>query len=248
MPRPTPRQWIYLSIVGLAIVAVLFYLLTRDAQSGEQEAQAEQRKTEIVASSALDQVLAECEGPDLSAREQRFCLRAERAAEAVENDDLTLIPGPRGERGPVGPPGADGRDGEPGATGPRGATGPAGKAGEPGLPGPTGPAGDRGLTGTPGADGRDGQDGAQGPQGEPGPAGDQGPRGEQGPQGAPGAAGPAGPPGNTGPAGPAGPAGPQGIPGVINVATSPACGDLMPNMTVSLSYDAATQTLTLVCA
>lgn len=34
----------------------------------------------------------------------------------------------------------------------------------------------------------------------------------------------------------------------MNVATSPACGDLMPNMSISLAYDASTQTITLVCA
>lgn len=151
----------------------------------------------------------------------------------------TPAPGPTGAtgatgpRGPAGAPGDDGQDGAAGATGPtgaRGAAGPTGKAGEPGLPGATGTAG------------------ATGPRGEAGPAGPKGDKGEPGPKGDAGEPGPRGERGPAGPQGDPGPAGPQGIPGIVNVTTSPACSDLMPNMAVSLAYDAATQTLTLVCA
>lgn len=225
MPRPTPRQWIYLSIVGLAIVAVLFYFLTRDAQSDEQAAKAEKRQTEIVASSALDQVLAECEAPALSARERRFCLRAERAAEAVENDDVTLIPGPKGDTGATGPSGADGRDGAPGATGARGATGPAGKAGEPGLPGPTGSVGPSGT---------DGSDGQPGPKGDTGPAGPKGDTGDRGPTGEPGVPGP------EGPAGPAGPQGAPGAPGAAGVGIIGLTCDSVTPLTLTVTYSDGT--------
>jgi hypothetical protein len=232
MPRPTPRQWIYLSIVGLAIVAVLFYLLTRDAQKGEAQA-------ERVVQTFADQAASACADPvqRVELAEQGFsCKALEEAAEQVENDDVdpVLVPGPQGDRG---------------LTGPRGFPGPAGVDGEPGPRGLVGPQGDRGPRGFDGSDST-----IPGPQGEastvPGPAGpkgDAGPRGEQGPRGETGPAGPQGDPGPAGPVGADGAPGPAGPAGVVNVVTAPACAALLPGMSVSLTYDAGTQTLTLTC-
>ena len=139
----------------------------------------------------------------------------------------------------VGAPGEDGEDGArgpaglPGAAivGPRGPVGPAGRAGEDGEsikgdPGATGTAGPKGDTGATGSRGEQGQRGDAGANGEPGPPG------------------PPGPPGLNGAPGPPGP---QGVPGIVNVVTSPGCADLLPNMSLSLTYDAATRTLTLMC-
>jgi len=119
-----------------------------------------------------------------------------------------------------------------------------------------------------GTDGRDGKDG-ESIRGEAGPQGATGERGPgptdaqikaavadycadgrcRGPEGPAGPTGPAGADSTVpGPQGEQGPAGPQGIPGVINVTTSSGCADLLPNMTISLTYDRDTQTLTLVCA
>lgn len=137
----------------------------------------------------------------------------------------------QGERGPVGPAGES-------ITGPRGPAGADGRDGE-SIVGPRGP---RGFTG---ADSTvPGPVGTQGPSGETGSAGPPGKDGEQGPKGEPG---PAGPQGDPGPVGPPGPAGPQGIPGIVNVVTDDSCFG-PPIVKVSLSYDAATQTLTLTCS
>lgn len=154
-----------------------------------------------------------------------------------------------------------------GPPGPQGPMGPRGPAGPPGLDGKDGAAGDpgpRGLPGRPGVDGRDGVDGAPGSDGETvvGPAGPQGERGP-GPSDAQvraavddfcgqgrcvGPAGPAGPPGPPGADSTVpGPAGPPGPPGVVSVQTSPGCASLMPGVSISLAYDPATATLTLVC-
>lgn len=163
------------------------------------------------------------------------------------------IPTPTPVTGPRGARGATGLRGPAGASviGPRGPRGLPGKNGR-SIVGPTGPRGPAGA---------DGEDGAT----IVGPAG---PRGADGTPATPAqiraavdefcgqgrCVGPAGPQGERGPAGadstipgPAGPPGPQGAPGVVNVVTSPECGDLMPNMRIALAYDAATQTLTLVC-
>lgn len=158
-------------------------------------------------------------------------------------DQPEPIPGPAGE------PGADG---DPGPRGPAGADGVS-------IVGPRGPVGPAGETGPPGSDGLPGKAGAPGPAGPAGAAGKDstvaGPKGETGARGEQGPPGPAGadssvpgPQGERGPAGPAGPPGPQGIPGVINVTTSPGCADPLPKVSISLAYDAATQTLTLVCS
>lgn len=241
MPRPTPRQWIYLSIVGLAIVAIAFYFLTRDANQ-----KADNRGAVVV--TFAEQAQEACADPvqraDLA--ETGFsCAALEAAAERVESDDqAVLIPGPRGERGSVGPPGldgSDGRDGSPGATGPRGATGPAGKAGEPGLPGPTGPVGPGGPAGADGQDGARGEIGPTGPTGAKGDTGDTGPAGEPGPRGEPG---PQGPPGEPGAVGPKGAPGAPGAPG-RGIETI-ACDSVTP-FTLTVTYDDGT-TATYECA
>lgn len=145
-----------------------------------------------------------------------------------------VVIGERGQSGATGETGARGLRGEPGADG-RSIVGPAGPPGRPGSDGVDGQS----IVGPPGPVGRTGDTGKDG-QSITGPKGDTGDRGPEGP------AGPAGPAGadSTVP----GPVGPQGIPGVIRVATSPACDDLLPSMKLSLEYDPATQTVTLICA
>lgn len=136
------------------------------------------------------------------------------------------IPGVPGIPGDRGLPGINGASGIPGARGPAGRNGGDGVDGSTGPAGSDGSAGANGEPGSPGKDGANGSDGARGPQGDQGPAGDPGPAGPAGPNGAQGV---------------------QGIPGVVAVDTSPSCSDLAPNMAISLTYDAATQTITLVC-
>lgn len=218
-------------IVGIACLVALRMLY------GDASKESDHRGAVI--ETFADQAAEACADPTQRAelaRQGFSCKAIEDAAERVEGGgDPVLVPGPQGERGLTGPrgfPGPAGVDGEPG---PRGAAGPAGKAGEPGLPGPTGdvgPSGPRGEIGPAGPAGRDGEDGAPG---ERGPQGEKGEPGRDGIDGAPG------------PQGDVGPEGPQGVPGVVNVVTSPECADLMPNTAISLAYDAATQTLTLVC-
>lgn len=187
---------------------------------------------------------------------------AQDQALAEANDALTdvgeapvVVPEPadvdsEGLRGASGATGATGATGDVGPRGPRGLSitgeaGPVGKDGE-AVIGPVGPKGADGQSGTdsntPGPKGADGESivGPVGPKGEPG---NDGARGEPGAKGDPGAPGRDGTDSTT-----PGPAGPQGIPGVVAVTTSPACADMLPNMTISLTYDASTNTLTLVCA
>lgn len=248
VPKVSSRSLrIQVAVVFVAIVLALLWYAGRTAQEGQR---ADDRAA--VVQTFADQAAEACSDPVQRVRlaEQGFsCQAIEDAARKVEDGSVpVLVPGPQGERGLTGPrgfPGPAGIDGEPG---PRGAAGPPGKAGEPGLPGPTGPTGPtgepgaRGEAGAPGAAGKDGIDGEDGAPGDRGPAGERGEKGEPGRGGIDGAAGPQGEPG------PPGPAGPQGIPGVVDVVTSPECSDLAPNMTVSLAYDAATQTLTLACS
>jgi hypothetical protein len=232
MTRPTPKQWVAGSLVLLVAIAAGLYLLTRNAQHGEAQA-------ERVVQTFADQAASACADPlqRVELAEQGFsCKALEDAAEQVQNDDVdpVLVPGPQGERG---------------LPGPRGFSGPAGVDGEPGPRGPEGPQGERGPRGFDGSDstvpGPEGEDSTvPGPAGPAGPKGDTGPRGEQGPRGE---TGPAGPQGPQGPAGPAGADGAPGSAGVVNVVTSPECASLLPGMSVSLAYDAATQTLTLSC-
>lgn len=237
MRRPTPRGWIFVSIAGLAVVAILFYFLTRDANE-----KADNRGQVVV--TFAEQAQEACADPvqraDLA--ETGFsCAALEAAAERVGSDDqAVLIPGPRGERGPVGPPGLDGfdgRDGKPGPTGPRGATGPAGNAGEPGLPGPTGDVGPGGPAGTDGEDGAPGEPGPAGPVGPKGDTGDRGPAGEPGPRGEVGPPGPAGEPG---------PAGPQGDPGAPGRGVDSIACDSATPFTLTITYSDGT-TAVLTC-
>jgi len=179
----------------------------------------------------------------------------DQANKRLEEAGKAPVPVPEAPEVVVGPSGATGAQGPVGPRGPAGASivgpvGPRGPAGDDGrtVVGPQGPAGDDGES-------------VAGPKGDTGEAGRDGKdatpemvdaavsrycsvRGEcVGPQGPPGADSTV-----PGPQGPVGPVGPQGIPGVVNVNTSPACADLLPNMSISLTYDAGTQTITLVCA
>lgn len=231
----THQTWSRRLIAAAAAVTLLAFVVgwaLADRRGDERDdAVSDKRRTEVVATSALDEVLAECEATDLTSRERAFCARAEKAAEAVENDDITLIPGPRGATGPTGTPGVDGDDGDRGPRGSAGRTGPAGKAGEPGLPGPSGEVGPRGEQGATGAAGAAGQ---QGPRGEVGPQGPVGPRGDtgdRGPQGEPGRDGVDGAPG---PAGPAGPTCPDGYAGRDLDVLTPGDGPLTQPVVVTI--------------
>lgn len=225
-----PILYAAVAVAGLVFVlyvATRLVVLDSQAETASERLDRAERDREALASAnaAQDEALAE----------------ANQALRGVGKAPIVVPESPDvdGTAGPRGLPGATGATGATGPRGPRGVDGPAGKAGEPGLPGPTGDVGPAGVRGEPGAAGRDGKDGAAGERGPEGPAGEKGEPGRDGTDGNDGA---------PGPQGPEGPAGPQGIPGVVNVVTSPECSDLAPNMTVSLAYDAASQTLTLVCA
>lgn len=147
----------------------------------------------------------------------------------------------QGERGPVGPAGES-------IVGPRG---PAGRDGQ-SIVGPRGPRGFAGSDST-----------IPGPPGDAGAASTvPGPKGDPGPPGKDGKDGTDATPEMVdaavsrycsvrgecvGPQGPAGQQGPQGGPGVVRVVTDDSCLG-PPIVKVALAYDAATQTLTLVCA
>lgn len=125
-----------------------------------------------------------------------------------------------------------------------------GDRGDPGEPGPEGPPGPTGETGSSGTDGQDGERGPRGPAGIPGEDGERGPRGPQGVTGVgtDGADGPPGPRGPEGPKGEPGQDGEDGLTGVVAVQVvncDPGPGQNLH--TVSLSYDAGSQTLTLTC-
>lgn len=108
---------------------------------------------------------------------------------AVQEIDLGIVKGPKGDRGETGPQGPRGETGLQGIQGPpgeQGETGPTGPQGEIGPQGPRGETGPQGATGERGPQGETGPTGPQGLQGEQGPKGDtgeQGPRGERGEKG-----------------------------------------------------------------
>lgn len=190
----------------------------------------------------------ELQNADAQARSQALSDQVEDLGETPVVTVPEVIPGETGATGATGSrglTGATGAAGEDGRSiiGPRGPAGPVGADGETVI-GPVGPIGKQGEAG------KDGQSitGPAGPKGEKGDTGDRGPVGADG-ESIVGPVGPAGADSTVpGPPGPAGPTGPQGIPGVANVTTSPACADLMPNMAISLDYDANSQTVTLICA
>ena len=98
----------------------------------------------------------------LAALEAKPEIDTSQFATKEELQNISLIPGPKGDPGPQGNPGEvgpqglqglqgeRGRDGEPGPRGERGEQGPAGS------PGPVGPKGDIGPIGPRGENGRDG--------------------------------------------------------------------------------------------
>lgn len=111
----------------------------------------------------------------------------------ILNDyQITILAGAKGDTGPIGPTGPTGPSGGPqgpvGATGATGATGPQGNTGATGL---------QGLQGNTGAQGLVGPQGNTGAQGLVGPAGATGAQGIQGLQGNTGAVGASLPLGNT---------------------------------------------------
>jgi hypothetical protein len=121
------------------------------------------------------------------------------------------------------------------------------------VPNPiAGPQGEAGPIGPQGPPGTDGTDGTQGPRGPPGKQGETGVEGLMGPTGSSGDIGPAGPPGPAGPdgpqgpQGPEGPQGPQGPTGVVNVTTV-GCDGPGVITSISASYDASSQTITITC-
>lgn len=114
-----------------------------------------------------------------------------------------------------------------------------------------------GLDGVDGKDGKDGADGADGLDGTDGVDGKNGRNGKNGKPGTDGADGPPGPRGSLGPAGPPGEDGTNGIdgedgadgadgpPGVVNVETVDCEGPVIHS--ISASYNAETQTVTISC-
>jgi len=175
-----------------------------------------------------EQINEACLDPDIAEKYKNLCSKAEEVKEGGD-----VIVGPQGEPGPPGPQGPQGIQGVQGIQG---------------FVGDSGKRGPQGFTGLDGPQGGPGETGAIGPQGPQGVQGEIGPQGESGPKGEPGDIGPAGPQGDTGEQGSVGPQGPQGIPGIINVVTSPECANIVPSMSISIAYDSATQTLTLICA
>ena len=115
-----------------------------------------------------------------------------------ELQNISLIPGPKGDAGPRGErgePGPKGDTGANGAPGPQGLQGIQGLRGETGQRGEQGPPGPQGLQGIPGTPGEKGENGLPGPKGDAGPRGE---RGEPGPTGPQGLTGPVGPRGENG--------------------------------------------------
>lgn len=229
LPVPSDKALRILKyVVVAAVLAAVVGLVLAFASLSQRLDAADQDRRELQQANVVQDETIGAQADALTEANERLEDAGERPV-AVPDPPETVV-GPTGATGATGPNGPPGPAGPPGVDGERGPAGPAGKAGEPGLPGPSG------------SDGEDGVAGPAGPKGEMGPAG---PRGEQGPRGETGPAGPVGADSTV--PGPPGPPGPQGIPGVLHVVTSPACGDLLPNMSISLAYDAATQTLTLVC-
>lgn len=107
----------------------------------------------------------------ISALENKTEIDTSNFATKQELQNITLIPGPKGDRGEVGE------------------RGPIGPIGPQGLTGPRGADGQQGLQGI---QGERGQDGQPGPKGERGEQGQKGDTGERGPQGIQGATGPKG--------------------------------------------------------
>lgn len=257
MPRPTPRWWIYLSIVGLAIVAVAFYFLTRDATQ-TAETRTEQRNAAVGAAEGVIECVVnpdtettdECEDEAQDAQEtleeqvppvgltdrQRrevILITAELIAAEPQLSEADVVDAVLDRI----PQPEDGSDGD------RGRRGPAGPAGADAEPPTT--AEIRALVvavynANPPAPGADGDDGATGPKGDtgaPGPRGETGPRGEPGPQG---------PTGETGPQGPAGPQGDAGAPGAPGRGIASIACDSATPFTLTVTYDDGT-TATYEC-
>lgn len=268
MPRPTPRWWIYLSIVGLAIVAIAFYFLTRDATQVAETRTDERNAAVGAAEGVIDCVVDpdtettdECEDEaqdaqetleeqvppvGLTQRQRRevILIAAELIAaepELSEADVVTAVL----DRIPQPEDGARGR------------------------PGPRGPAGQDADPPTteeiralvvavynanppaPGADGRDGEDGRDSTV--PGPRGDTGPAGKDAtPEMVAGAVDRycsargecAGPQGSAGPPGPQGDPGAPGSPG--RGITAIACDSVTP-FTLTVTYSDGT-TATYECS
>lgn len=250
MPVPSRRVLVWGAwTVGVLIVGIIIWMMWLLATLQDDVAQGGRDRDALRDANAAQDATIAAQESALEQANRR--LRDAGEAPVLVPEAPEPVPGPAGA---AGEPGARGPAGPPGASiiGPRG---PAGRDGRT-VVGPPGPAGD---------DGDDGDDGATitGPKGDKGDTGAAGKDGRDGKDATPEmvdtavvrycsvrgeCAGPQGPPGPEGPAGPAGPAGPQGGPGVVHVVTQPACGDLMPNMAISLAYDPATQTLTLVCS
>lgn len=148
-------------------------------------------------------------------------IKGERGDQGDQGPTLNATQGYKGPTGPAGPQGEQGDQGDPGDQGSQGAQGPQGIQGATGPTGPTGPAGAKGATGATGAAGAPGATGATGATG---PTGNAGPTGATGPDG---------------PQGPRGPDGDSVVDDRLNsiVITGSA-------VTVPLTFDAATQTIT----
>lgn len=109
------------------------------------------------------------------------------------------------------------------------------------IEGEDGRDGTDGEDGRDGIDGRDGKDGRNGKNGRPGQDGLNGEDGE----GVPGPQGIQGEPGQQGPKGDRGEPGPQGPSGVVAIETVGCEGPVIQSL--SASYNAETQTITIIC-
>ncbi|MEO5664888.1 MAG: hypothetical protein ABIR39_16585 [Nocardioides sp.] len=243
LPVPSSRSLIVGAwVIVLVIVALIVWML---ATIGRLSSDAVQTQSELdEAKGQAGEVFAtlvetnEAQDAALAEANRRLRKAGKQPVPTPATPEVVI-----GEPGEAGATGARGLQGEPGADG-RSVVGPAGPPGRPGVDGVdgqsiVGPDGPAGKVGDPGKDGQS----VTGAKGDTGDRGPEGPAGPVGPAGADSTV--PGPPGRPGDQGQIGP---QGIPGVVNVTTSPACADLLPNMTISLAYDPATQTLSLICA
>lgn len=99
------------------------------------------------------------------------------AAAFVNSNNISAVPGPKGDKGDTGAAGEQGPKGDKGDTGATGEQGPKGDKGDTGATGEQGPKGDKGE---PGAAGEQGSKGDKGDTGDKGAQGDKGDAGEKG--------------------------------------------------------------------
>lgn len=171
--------WLALLVVAVAVAFVFAGVLRLrddfDAAQADLDATRGDLAQAVEENAALQSIYA-----DLRAEVDRLGVPVTAPpVEAVVDDPVTVVQGPKGEQGARGPQGPQGPAGPPApcATAPGACVGERGPQGERGPAGPPGPVG---ATGAQGAQGDPGDPGGQGPPGETGPAGPMGPPGPPG--------------------------------------------------------------------